>query len=295
MFEQYFGNYIVEKNIISQAQLDDIMSGKQALTVKLGLIAVSEKLLTATQAEELNELQKQMDKRFGDIAVEKGYLLKEEVNYLLNLQGSPYVKFVQALTDSGLMTIGEVEKVLESFKKDNGFSDTDLEAIKSGDIDRIIPIFVDVDMPFGGECISLAIRNIIRFISNKIMLMKSYKTKTYSFSNLACQQLIGDNQVFVGFASKDKELLTIAGPYAGEAFTDMDEDAFDSVCEFINCSNGLYASKLSHEDINLDMTPPLYYTDKTIVSKEDMLIVPVVISGKQSDLLVATNHKVQIN
>ncbi len=295
MFEQYFGNYIVEKNLISQAQLDSVMANQHALTTKLGLIAVSEKLLTAKQAEELNELQKQMDKRFGDIAVEKGYLLKEEVNYLLNLQGSPYVKFVQALTDSGFMTIGEVEEALENFKKDNGFSDTDLEAIKSGDIDRIIPIFVDLDIPFGSECVSLAIRNIVRFISNKIMLKKSCKARTYSFGNLACQQLIGDNDIFLGFAGQDKELLTIAGPYAREAFTEMDDDAFDAVCEFINCSNGLYASKLSHENINLDMTPPVYYSGKTIVAKDDMLIVPVVINGKQTDLLVAANQKVQIN
>ena len=295
MFGQYFGNYIVKKNKISQSQLEDIMVQQQNSCAKLGLIAVSEKLLTTKQAEEVNELQKQMDQRFGDIAVEKGYLLTEEVNYLLNLQGNLYLMFVQALTDHNLMTIEEIEECLEGFKKENDFSDSDLDAIKSGDIDRIIPVFVDVDIPFGGECISLAIRNIIRFIDNNIMLKKPYTSKTYSFGNLACQQMVGEHLIFVGFASKEKELLTIASPYAKENFTEMDEDAFDSVCEFINCSNGLFASKLSHENIHIDMTPPLFYKDKSIASKEDILVIPIIINGKQSDLLVVMNNKVQIN
>ena len=75
----------------------------------------------------------------------------------------------------------------------------------------------------------------------------------------------------------------------------MDEDSFDSVCEFINCTNGLFASKLSMEDIHIDMTPPLFYSDKTITSQGDIYVVPVIIDGKQSDLLVTMNNTVEIN
>ncbi len=294
MFGQYFGNYLVEKNKISQSQLDDLITQQDNLRVQLGTIAVAEKLLTTKQADDVNELQKQMDRRFGDIAIEKGYLLTEEVNYLLNLQGNSYLKFVQALTENNLMTMNEIEEYLDHYKIDNGFSDCDLDAIKSDDIDRIIPVFADVNTPFSGECISLAIRNIVRFINRNVTLRKVYKTKQYTFGTLACQQMIGDKLIFVGFAGKDKELLEIAKPFAKEEFKEMDEDAFDSVCEFINCMNGLYASKLSLENIHIDMTPPLFYTSKSINSPEDIYVVPIIINGKQSDLIVISNHKVEI-
>lgn len=295
MFGLYFGDYLLKKNKISQSQLEDVLSQQQSSRAKLGLIAVAEKLLTSKQAEELNELQKLKDSRFGDIAIEKGYLLKEEVNHLLNLQGNSYLKFVQALMDNNVMNMNEIETTLVEYKRDYNLSDTELEALKSGDIDRIIPVFVDTNIPFVSECITLAIRNIIRFINNNIMLKKSYTIKEYKFSSIAFQKLIGSHELCVCFAGKDDALLKIASPFAKEEFESLNEDAFDSICEFINCSNGLYASKLSIEDIHIDMTPPQFDQNKVISSDGDIYVVPIIIDGKQSDLLVVVDHKVEIN
>jgi CheY-specific phosphatase CheX len=295
MFGQFFGNYLVEKNKISQSQFEDIMKQQQNARVKLGLIAVAEKLLTTKQADEINTLQKQMDKRFGDIAIEKGYLLNEEVTHLLNMQGNPYLQFVQVLTESNIMTLEEIETTLEEYKRDYKFSSSDIDAIKSGDIDRIIPVFVDMEVPFYGESISLAIRNIVRFINNQIMIKKAYKVNNYSFEKLACQSIIGDHQFFVAFTGNNNNLLEIANPFAKEEFESVDEDAFDSVCEFINCINGLYASKLSLENIHVDMTPPLFYINKKLTAKDDIYVVPIIIGGKQTELLVSVNNPVEIN
>ena len=295
MFGLYFGDYLLEENKISQAQLEDIMMQQESSRVKLGLIAVAEKLLTAKQAEELNELQKQKDSRFGDIAVEKGYLLKEEVNYLLNLQGNPYLKFIQSLIEQDIMTMDKIELCIEDFKKAHNFTDTELDALKSGDIDRIIPVFIDTNVPLAGECITLVIRNIIRFINNNIKLNKAYTVNEYAFPSVAFQQLIGSHDLFVGFAGGDQALLNIANPFAKEVFESLDEDAFDSICEFINCINGLYASKLSTEDVYVDMTPPSFNQNKTLVSDGDIYVVPITIHGEQIDLLVIVDHKIEIN
>lgn len=294
MFGLYFGNYLVEKNKISRSQFEDLMVKQQKARVKLGLIAVSEKLLTAKQAEEINDLQRKMDSRFGDIAIEKGYLLAEEVTHLLNMQGNPYLQFVQVITENNIMTIQEIEQLLDDLKKDHNLTDSDIDALKSGDIDRIIPVFIDTDDALYGDSISLFLRNIIRFISTNLIIKKMYKVKNYSFGSLASQKMIGDHEFFVGFAGKGKELLAIANPFAKETFTEVDEDAFDSVCEFINTTNGLYASKLCHEDIHIDMTPPLFYTEKEITS-EEIYVVPLVIDGSQIDLLITIDNKVEIN
>jgi hypothetical protein len=210
------------------------------------------------------------------------------------MQGSSYLKFVQTLTENNILNIEEIETSLEEFRRDNGFSDTDLDALKTGDIDNIIPVFIDTDIPLGSECISLFIRNIVRFINNGIRLKKMYTVKEYAFSNLAYQQMVGDHQILCGFTGSKNALLQIANPFAKEEFNDMDEDAFDSVCEFINCTNGLYASKLSQEEIHIDMTPPLYHTDKSLISTGDIYVVPVILNGEQADLLVAVNNQIEI-
>lgn len=110
--------------------------------VKLGLIAENEGLLTRNQANELNYLQMQTDKRFGDLAVEKGYLTEADVNYLLGRQGNPYLIFIQGLEENGIMSRDEIETALDAFQKENGFSDEILKAIQDGNIEGMIPAFV---------------------------------------------------------------------------------------------------------------------------------------------------------
>ena len=98
MFANIFGNYLVKKKSITE---DEFLSIKMLLDrtrVKLGLIAVSEKLMTAEQADEVNRKQQQLDRKFGDIAVSLGYLSEVQVERLLALQGNEYMRFCQCAT-----------------------------------------------------------------------------------------------------------------------------------------------------------------------------------------------------
>jgi len=295
MFGQFFGDYLMKHNLINRSQFDGVIEYQKSIRVKLGTIAVSKKLLTQKQANEINALQAKLDKRFGDIAIEHNYLTEDQVETLLNLQGNPYLQFVQALTDKCDMTLTEIETQVLNYQKENNLTDEELEAIKSGDIDRITPIFVLLDNLLCKEHIGLALRNIIRFISNQILLKKAYTVSEYSFDNLASQFLRGEHNILFGFAGKGDNLLAIANPYAKEEFTEVDEDAFDSVCEFINCINGLFASKLSEDNVDIDMLPPVSYTGQKLVSNGNIYVVPVVINGNEIDLLLSFDTAVDIS
>ena len=88
MFSQLFGKYLIENDVINEGQFDDILAKMEQTRAKLGLIAVSEGILTKEKAEEINILQTQKDARFGDIAVEEGYITKEQLDTLLSKQGN---------------------------------------------------------------------------------------------------------------------------------------------------------------------------------------------------------------
>lgn len=294
MFGYFFGDYLVKNNLITKSQFDVINEYQKSLRVKLGTIAVTEKLLTEKQADEINNLQIKMDKKFGDIAVEHEYLTPKQVDLLLNLQGSPYHQFVQALIDKTEMTQSSVEKYVHDYQESNALTYENLEAIKSGDIDRIAPIFITIDNPLCNDHIYLALRNIIRFIDNQIVIKKYYSVNEYSFDNLASQFLKGEHNILFGFAGKDDSLLSIANPFAKEEFNDVDEDAFDSVCEFINCINGLFASKLSDDDIDIDLLPPVSYTGQKLISTGNIHVIPVVINGNEVDLLLSMDNAIDV-
>ena len=111
MVESIIGSYLVDSGRITRQQFRAALDKMDSVRVKLGLIAVSEGFMTFAQAEEVNRLQAMCDKRFGDIAVEKGYLTDEQVGKLLKRQGDAYLTFIQALEDDKLITIGELSNV----------------------------------------------------------------------------------------------------------------------------------------------------------------------------------------
>ena len=84
----------------------------------------------------------------------------------------------------------------------------------------------------------------------------------------------------------DDSILALADGYAKETFDTVDEDALDSVCEFTNCVNGLYATELSYQDTTIDMQPPEFKFDSSIDGEGEFYVLPVYIDGKHSDLIV---------
>ena len=298
MVDYILGNYLVESGKISKAQLNAILQKQDSVRVKLGLIAVAEGFMTQEEAEEVNLLQSLMDKRFGDIAVEKGYLTDNQVSELLKKQGDEYLLFVQALVENNILTLDGIQKEMNAYKKSGRFTALDIEALKSGDIDKIAQVFLKDDsiLPTVTDYIALTARNMVRFIDRHFRMEKVEKLNEYTASFVAAQELDGDYRFFSGFCGDGQGIKLIAEAYAKEEFEEVDMDVLDAACEFLNCNNGLYATKLSHEDVDLDMLPPIMKDQVTTIHSEgNMYRVPFYIQDKQVDLIICIESKWSLN
>ena len=286
MFSQFFGNYLLENQKITAEQFASCIEYTKANRVKLGLIAEAEGMLTSSQANELNYLQMNSDKRFGDLAVEKGYLTESDVEDLLGRQGNPYLIFVQALQENNLLSLEEINNDLISFQEANHFSDEVMEAIKNADIDGLLPAFVDAQDRRYLSLIGLTLRNIIRFVSSYLRIEKGSFVSSITTRYLAYQRTTGDYEGFLGFCSDDDGILAIAEGYAKESFGTVDEDALDAAGEFTNCVNGLYAAELSYSNVHMDMMPPELLFDASIEEDGTFYLLPIYVEGKKSNLIV---------
>ena len=292
MFYLLFGKYLCEKNLLSKNAINEANHTVSDSRLRLGLIAVAEGLLSTDQAEEVHRLQAIKDKRFGDIAVEKGFLTNTQVEHLLSMQGNTYLKFVQALVDAKLMTLEEINAWLSAYQRDKGYTDDQMNKLKKSDVDDILDIVLSIDNPLYKNLMSLAIRNLVRFIDRNVCVDGCYKTDNYKFQSLAIQNATGDHNILLGFSGSEAGLIKLASTYADEDFTEMDADSYDAICEFINCINGLYASKLSTEDVMIDMLPPNFYTKQTIKST-GLVVVPVTFSEYSIDLIVSIDAPIE--
>lgn len=292
MFGVYFGRFLLDTGKLSPVEYKEIIEANRNARLKLGFIAVAEGMMSEKQADEVNQIQAMKDARFGDIAIGKGYITEEQLGVILKKQGDPYLLFINALKDRNILSDDEIKHELIRFKKSNGFTDFEMEALKSGDINRIIPIFTaNRECPVEvRDYIALMARNVVRFIDNKVRFGYLQKINSYTAEAISIQELAGDYDFLVGLGTEDDKegLLRVGSIYGREQFTEVDEDVLDAVCEFINVSNGLFATEEGENDVLIDMLPPVMHTDKVTVNSEGVYYkIPFFISDKEVDIIIS--------
>lgn len=288
MIGYILGNYLVDAGKLTKEQLREVLDGAGKVRVKLGLIAVAEGYMTAAEAEEVNRLQAVMDKRFGDIAVENGYLTDEQVGIILKKQGDEYMVFLQTLVDMNIMGMAEAEKILGEFCAAKGLTDAQCEDIKSGDIDRILPVYLPAEGEPFKEVIGVALRTIIRCVDREVCLEQGMVVDCVNGKNGSFQTVEAEDgsKTCVGLVENDGGFLLAASLFAGEDFAELDEDALDSCAELLNCINGIYASAKSKEDVELELLPPVMYKDDVELKGNDICVLPVMVKGKKMNFVI---------
>jgi len=286
MVEYILGNYLVETGKITKEQLAQTLADQDTVRVKLGLIAVAEGMMTLEQTAEVNRLQALMDQRFGDIAVQKGFLTEEQVGKLLKKQGNTYLTFIQTMVDSQLLDMEDVELVVNTFRLINGYSNSEMEALKSDETERIVPLFIPEEAKQFAEIISTAVKTLIRLIDRHIYIGKAELTSTFPQKDMVSQTLQCKDGLISCLSEGNGALLQVCSKYAKEEFEQLDLDSLDAAGELLNCINGLFASGLSRDGKFLELMPP-DYDDVTAKAKQEICKVPVFIGDKKLYFTVA--------
>lgn len=289
MFSQFFGHYLLNRELITKEQLADALEFQQSVHVKFGVIAVDEGFMTPQQVEEVHEKQKQMDKRFGEIAVEQGYLTNEQVESLISAQKQGHLFLAQALVDRGYMTIEQFGAALKDYKKENSLSDDQFEAIKSGSIEALVDNILEDSAKKAtyGKYLSLFAKDMIRFIDDQVYLEVADVTEAQQGTWLVHQEIVGEAPLFTAMLSNEEVFLHIASANAEEELTEVDEFAKASVSEFLNLHNGIYLVNMSNWGIELNMKPQEVVGNATVSG--DLFLVTVNTS-KGSFQLILSDH-----
>lgn len=294
MIANLVGTYLLKKGRISKEQYDAFFEEIGKVRVKLGLIAVHEGLMTEYQADTVNMLQASMNKRFGDLAVEKGFLTDKQVRELLKKQGDPYLSVAQALENVGIMKLPELDHIMMNYRVENELSASSLEALKSDDIEKIVPLFLPVDADEYIDIATIAVQTLMRLVDTDFLLEKGYSTYQLDSDNAAMQFVDGDPCLTTCFSSFGDGLLHIASTFGHEEFETVDMDALDAVAELINCINGMYASQLSEKRIQMELYPPVFDVDIKAIGDDEMLVLPMMIKGKKVFLSFCIGERLEL-
>lgn len=294
MFSQYFGHYLLNRELISREQLADVLEYQQSVHVKFGVIAVDKGYMTPLQVVEVHEKQKQKDKRFGEIAIELGYLTNEQVESLVSAQKQNHLLLAQALVDREYMTIEQFGAALNDYKKENSISDDQFKAIKNGNIESLVESILDAKDSTKkityGKYLSLFVKNIIRFIDDQVYLEIAGEDDKQG-KWLVHQEILGQFPLFTAISANEEVFLHIASIYAEEKLNEVDELAKASVSEFLNLHNGIYLVNMSNWGIELKMKPQEVIENANVSGE---LFIVTVHTSKGSFQLILSDQAVNI-
>ena len=129
----------------------------------------------------------------------------------------------------------------------------------------------------------VCVRTLIRLIDADVYVDKGFVTDFYNAEYYSLQSLDGDNKATLAFCAENNNILSLANAFAGEEFAKVDADSLDSVAEFINCVNGLFATNVN-SSFSIDMLPPEYSESKVSFNGK-LVVLPVYIKGCKVDLI----------
>lgn len=294
MFSQLFGEYLVTEGVMTEEQLREVLIEQVTTKVRLGTIAIEKGYMTEHETEEVNQLQKQQDRRFGDIAIERGYLSEREVNELLEQQDCDFMKFLQIVFERKYITASELDEYLTSFQASRGFSKEEMEALKTDDIDGIVPLFAFSAKPYVTDIVALILRNVTRFVTQDYSIGSIRHVREFKYKSIIGQKTCGTHVIYTALAAGESEegLIAMATDFSGEEQKHADSYMYDMLGEMVNMCLGLYVSETSKGELFVDIEPPFVYENQTLTG--DGYLIPLYVHGKEVEIFIAVDSEIQI-
>lgn len=173
-------------------------------------------------------------------------------------------------------------------------TDHELNVLREGNLDDMVSTFVKMRNNRYIQQLQCVLRSFQFYLGEDMTLEGVALKQAYNECYMGCQLMDGDEDVFFGIGGGADALLSVASRFADEPFTRFDADAYDAICELINCTNGLFATKLSNEKVEVVLRPPVFYGDTCIRSEKDFYVVTFGMGGILFDVILSLDERVRL-
>jgi hypothetical protein len=119
MIAKFFGQYLLEKGVITGDQLLQAVEYQKSLHHKFGSYALRFNYLTLNQINELHreQLKDRRAEKIGELAVEKGYLAREQVDEIIMRQKNDHLLLGEAIVRLGFMEREKLYLYLDEYHR----------------------------------------------------------------------------------------------------------------------------------------------------------------------------------
>ncbi len=227
MAAKFFGEFLIEKKLISEQDLEKVLDVQKHSNQKLGELAVSSAMLTENIACEINQKQQTENKLFGEIAVACGYLDIQQLDDLLLMQQKQRKFFGDILIELKMLTNEQVIQQLKAH--DKAQQQTYQNMLTAIDKHCLAEYLIQAI-----EASNLLFLRILHEQSKFYQLIKSTENLD-SFEVVLQISLNAQHPIFLTFATDAQTAICIASAFTNEDVANCDLDfSQDAVGEFLN-------------------------------------------------------------
>jgi CheY-specific phosphatase CheX len=248
MGAMFFGQYLLSKGIISRAALIDAIELQRRSNLSLTELAVRKGFLSQRQHEAIQARYRTSDVDLETLCLESGLINREQLDELIGIQRSDWIRIGAALVGGKHLTLEQVEAHLADFRENQREADLRLEA----------DFHACPDPETARTVVELTLFHLGRMTGNPVKL-RSLSTDSGQLADgrrRYAQKLVGDRQLHVVLDLPPSIASAVAEGLVGMRFDDGSEAAIDAVCEFVNIIGGNTCTRLETPGCALRPEPP---------------------------------------
>lgn len=278
MLTQFFGNYLLEKQVINSDQLIEALRHKHAAQQKVETLALNSGYITEEEVEDVHNMQSYTDNEFIELALHMGYLTVKQASELEEAQHFGYLFLGRAIVDLGFCSREKMVKLITDYEFEYQLSFSNCLNFDKDKLDDLIHKyygFPDSDELNPAEFYAvLLLKNLIRFVGNDFRLSGRLEILPSLPDMLeVTQEMAGSFLSKTGIIGYKNFMEEFAGRYACEDLNSDVEFIEASLQDFLNLHNGLFIGILSNQfNQELSLTPPkINPMDKKVPSYQYIL------------------------
>lgn len=244
----YFAQYLLNEGFINDDEAGRLL---RASTEKKAGISLSALRSGMISPEHLETLAARDGEEFLHAAAKNGMLSAAQVEELRSSISDDDLNFAQVLLDENRADVRKIKELFDA-----------CDALEASPVRQVVldkaakaELFMEADRY--ADFSELFVRSFKRFMQTPVIVKADEPiTESAELSHIVSQRLLGDVTMVTGIHAQDDVFLEMARRFSGEDITEVDELTVDSLCEFLNVINGLFAVDVARQELEIDLDAP---------------------------------------
>lgn len=280
MATKYFGQFLLERDVIDREALLAGVERQKSVTIPLCALAVTHDCLSREQMQELDAARRtSSDRTFMEMAIRGGMLAFSRLEELSRIRAPRWFFLGDALVTQGRFGLARLRELLDEYGREHcpaggGAAQIEAPTCDNDVVSAFVETTTDIFFHYTRQLVKVASRDRTRARTDDL---------TYVFS----QKVLGDREFCYALVVSEELARSVANAMLNEQHREMDAAVLDAVMEFVNVVIGNGCTRLNMKDYTITADTPQVVLRQMIGSLVPENVVTVNMESGKGDFDVA--------